>query len=88
MGGHGLQSCGKLIASSLQFGSLAEHFAVCGPGGSPALPVDVTDLAIESVEFGRKTAKHLGQPIPVALDPVQPATECGFGKIHAVRREG
>ncbi|MEX0581890.1 MAG: hypothetical protein WD228_12445 [Mycobacterium sp.] len=88
MGSHDVQSCGQLFAFSFQICTLAKHFADSRPGGSPALPVDVTDLAVEFIEFGRKAAKQLGQPIPIALDPVQPASECGFGKFHAVCREG
>ena len=88
MGSHDVQSCSQLFAFSFQICSLAEHFADSRPGGSPALPVDITDLAVESVEFGRKAAKQLGQPIPIALDPVQPAGGSGFGKIHTVCREG
>ena len=55
-----MQSCGQLFAFSFQICSLAKHFAGSRPSGSPALPVDLTDQAVESVEFGRKAAKQLG----------------------------
>ncbi|MGB2811164.1 MAG: hypothetical protein WBC17_05380 [Mycobacterium sp.] len=60
MGSHDVQSCGQLFAFSFQICSLAKHFAGSRPSGSPALPVDLTDQAVESVEFGRKAAKQLG----------------------------
>lgn len=88
MGSHDVQPCGQLFAFSFQICSLAQYFADSRPGGSPALPVDITDLAVEFIEFGREAAKQLGQPIPIALDRVQPAGERGFGKIQAGYREG
>jgi hypothetical protein len=57
VGGHDVHPCGQLFAFSFQSRSLAGRLAYRRPCGSPAQPVDVAELAVELVEFGRKAAK-------------------------------